>query len=165
MTNLADKKHVSMLEVVSMMSKITEDKLTGLNYFDWSKTIHLYLRSIRLGSHLDKDPHTDDSKDRCLEDDAHLFLQIRNFVDSEVLSLINHSEHVKELMDYLVFVYAGKGNISHIFDMCRAFYGSEKQDRSVTEFFMDYKNTYEELDMLLPFSQMLKSSKISRKRW
>ena len=61
-----DKKHVSTPEVVLMMSKITEDKLTGPNYLDWSKTIRLYLRSIRMTSHLDKDPPIDDSKDRCL---------------------------------------------------------------------------------------------------
>ena len=36
-------------------------------------------------------------------------------------------------MDYLDFVYSSKGNISHIFDVCRAFYCYEKQDRSLTE--------------------------------
>ena len=64
------KKPVSTLEVVPMMSKITEDKLTGPNYSDWSKTIHLYLRSIRMASHLDKDFPMDDSKDRWLEEDV-----------------------------------------------------------------------------------------------
>ena len=58
-----DKKHVSVLEVVLMMSKIMEDKLIGLNYSNWSKTIRLYLRSIRMANHLDKDPPTNDSKD------------------------------------------------------------------------------------------------------
>ena len=57
-----------------MMFKITEDKLTGPNYSNWSKTIHLYLRSIRLASHLDKEPPMDDSKEQWLEDDARLFL-------------------------------------------------------------------------------------------
>ena len=58
-----DKKSVSALEVVSMMSKIKEDKLIGPNYSDWSKTISLYLRSICMTSHLSKDPPTNDSKD------------------------------------------------------------------------------------------------------
>ena len=93
----------------------------------------------------------DDSKDRWLEDDARLFLQIRNYIDSKVLTLINHCEYVKELMEYLEFVYSGKGNISCIFDVCGAFYRTEKQDRSLTELFMDYKKTYEELNTLLPF--------------
>ena len=77
--------------------------------------------------YLDKDPPTDDSKDRWL--------------DSKVLTLINHCEYVKEPMEYLEFVYLGKGNISRIFDVCRAFYRTEKQDQSLTELFMDYKKT------------------------
>ena len=85
-----------------------------------------------MASHLSKDPPTDDSKDRWLEDDACLFLQIHNPIDGKVLTLINHCEHVKELMEYLEFVYSGKGNISHIFKVCRAFYRTKKQDRSLT---------------------------------
>ena len=104
------------------MSKITKDKLIGLNYLDWSKIICLYLRSIRIASHLDEDhPPTDDSKEQWLEDDARLFLQIRNSIDGKVLTHINNCEFVKELMDYLEFVYSGKENISRIFDVCRAF--------------------------------------------
>ena len=30
-----DKKSIATLEVVPMMSQITEDKLTGTNYLDW----------------------------------------------------------------------------------------------------------------------------------
>ena len=81
MTDSTDKKHVSAPKVVPMMSKITEDKLISLNYLDWSKTIRLYLRSIRMASHLNEDPLTDDSKDRWLEDDARLFFQICNSID------------------------------------------------------------------------------------
>ena len=44
-------------------------------------------------------------------------------------------------MDYLEFVYSGKGNISRIFDVCQAFYHSKKQDQSLKEFFIDYKKT------------------------
>ena len=63
MSESADKKLVLALEVVLIMSKITENKLTGPNYLDWSKAICLYLRSIRIASHLTEDPPTDDSKD------------------------------------------------------------------------------------------------------
>ena len=109
-----------------------------------------------MASHLSKDPPTDDSKDQWLEDDARLFLQIRNSIDGKVLTLINHCEYVKELMEYLKFVYSGKGNLSRIFDVCRSFYLIEKQVRSLTELFMDYKKTYEELNTLLPFSPDVK---------
>ena len=90
-----NKKHVSAPELVPLMFKITEEKLTGPKYSNWSKTIRLYLRGIRMDSHLDKDPPTDDSKERWLEDDARLFLQIHNSIDGKVLTLINHCEYVK----------------------------------------------------------------------
>ena len=89
-----------------------------------------------MASHLDKDPPTDDSKDQWLEDDARLFLQIRNSIDGKVLTLI------KELMDYFEFMYSGKGNISRMFHVCKVFYRTKKQDWSLTELFMDYKKTY-----------------------
>ena len=59
-------------------------------------------------------------------------------------------------MEYLEFMYSGKGHISRIFDVCRAFYRIEKQNRSLTELCMDYKKTYEELNTLLPFSPDVK---------
>ena len=71
-----------------------------------------------MASHLDKDPPTDDSKKRWMEDDARLFLQIRNSIDNKILTL-NQCEFPKELMDYLEFVYSSKGNNSHIFVVCR----------------------------------------------
>ena len=91
-----------------------------------------------MASHLSP---TNDSKDRWLEDDARLFLQICNSINGKVLTLINHFEYVKELMEYLEFVYYGKWNISRIFDVCKAFYRTEKQDWSLTELFMDHKKT------------------------
>ena len=39
MGDTVDKKPVLKSEVVSMMSKITDPKLNGLNYLEWSKTI------------------------------------------------------------------------------------------------------------------------------
>ena len=156
MSDSEEKKSTPKLEVVQMMSKITEDKLTGPNYLEWSKTIRIYVRSVCMGGHLTKDPPTDDSKEKWMEEDARLFIQIRNSIDSKVLGLVNHCEFVKELMDYLEFVFSGKGNVSRIFDVCKAFYRSEKQDQSLTEFFMAYKKIHEELNMLMPFSPDVK---------
>ena len=59
-------------------------------------------------------------------------------------------------MKYLEFAYFGKRNISRICDVCRSFYRTEKQDRSLMELFMNYKKTYEELNILLPFSPYVK---------
>ena len=85
-----------------------------------------------------------------------MLLQIRNSIESKVLTHINHCECVKELMEYLEFVYSSKGNIYRIFDVCGAFYCTEKQDWSLTELFMDCKKKYEELNTLLPFSPDVK---------
>ena len=85
-----------------------------------------------MGGHLTKDQPTDDSKEQWMEEDARLFIQIRNSIDNKVLGFINHCEFVKELMDYLEFVFSGKGNVSRIFDVCKAFYRSEKQEKSLT---------------------------------
>ena len=63
MIDSKEKKPIPKLEVVPMMSKITEDKLIGPNYFEWSKTIRIYVRSVRMGGHLTKDPPTNDSKE------------------------------------------------------------------------------------------------------
>ena len=96
-----------------------------------------------------------------MEDDA---LQIRNSIEGKVLTFINHCEFLKELMKYLEFVYFGKGNISRIFDVFIVFDRAEKQDWSLTELFMDYKKTYEELNILLPFSPDFKVQQAQREK-
>ena len=89
-------------------------------------------------------------------------MQIHNSIKSEAIGLIIHCKFVKEIMDYLDCLYSEKGNISRIFDEYKAFYRSEKQDRSLTVYFTDYKKTYEELNMLLPFSPNVKVQQAQR---
>ena len=57
-----------------------------------------------------------------MEEDARLFIQIRYSIDIKVLGLVIHCEFVKELMDYLEFLFSGKGSVSHIVDVCKGFY-------------------------------------------
>ena len=98
------------------------------------------------------DPPKDDSRQKWLREDAWLFLQIQNSINNEVIGLINHCEFVKELMEYLDFLYCEKRNVSCIYEVCKAFH-----DRSLTSYFMDFKRTYDELNnMLLPFSPDVK---------
>ncbi|KAK2985083.1 hypothetical protein RJ640_022961 [Escallonia rubra] len=160
---MTDNK-VQVGEVVPVLSKIAENKLNGTNYLDWSKTVRIYMRSIDKDEHLSSDPPTDDTKRLWLREDARLCLQIRNSIDSEILGLINHCEFVKELMDYLEFLYSGKCNISRIYDVCRAFYRPEKETKTLTAFFMDFKKTYEELNILLPFSKDIKVQQAQREQ-
>ena len=59
-----DTKPALVLEMVLMMSKITEHKLNGLGYLEWSKTIRIYVKSIRMAAHLNKDLPIDDLKEK-----------------------------------------------------------------------------------------------------
>ena len=43
---MSDKKAAVVSDVVSVMSKITEHKLNGSNYLDWSKIVQISLLSI-----------------------------------------------------------------------------------------------------------------------
>ncbi|KAK2966743.1 hypothetical protein RJ640_001067 [Escallonia rubra] len=148
----------------SMAYAFRPAKKCSANNKDWSKTVRIYMRSIDKDDHLSSDPPTDDTKRLWLREDARLILQIRNSIDSEILGLINHCEFVKELMDYLEFLYSGKGNISRIYDVCRAFYRPEKETKTLTTFFMDFKKTYEEWNMLLPFSKDIKVQQAQREQ-
>ena len=115
--NKSETKFVTITNVIPIMSKITKHKLNGSKFIDWSKTVRVYLRSIEKDNYLIDDPSTDNTKQAWMRDNARLFLQIRNSIDSEVIGLINHCEFVKELMDYLDFLYSGKGNISRIYEV------------------------------------------------
>ena len=91
-----------------------------------AKRVCIYLSSVDLDNHLNKKPLTNDSKQQWIWEDACLFFQICNSINSEVIVVINHCDFVKELIDYLDFLYCGKGNIACIFDVCKAFYRLEK---------------------------------------
>ena len=132
MSDSEEKKPTPKPEMVLMMSKIMEDKPTGPNYLELSKTIRIYVRSVRMGGHLTKDPPADDLKVQWMEEDSRLFIQICNSIDNKIPGLVNHYEFVKKLMDYLAFVFSRKGNVSRIFDVCKVFYRSKKQDQSLT---------------------------------
>jgi len=150
---MSDSKSVSVTtDIIPTTTKITDQKLNWSNFRGWSKTIRVYLRSINKAYHLTDNPPDDNTKEAWLTDDARIFLQLRNSIDSEILPLIDHYEYVKELMDYLDCMYSGKGNISRIYDVCQSFHRTEQQDLSLTAYFMNFKRTYEELNVLLPFS-------------
>ena len=62
-----------------------------------------------MGGHLTKDPPTDDSKEQWMEEDARLFIQIRNSIDNKILGLVNHCEYFKELIDYWSLCFLERG--------------------------------------------------------
>ncbi|XP_065870644.1 uncharacterized protein [Euphorbia lathyris] len=72
----------------SLVMKITDHKLTGLNYVDWSKTVKIYLHIIRKSRHLFDVSNT--TVDDWMEDDARLFTQIKNSVVTSIISTVQH---------------------------------------------------------------------------
>ena len=92
-------------EVLPVAIRLTDNKLNGSNYFEWSKTVRLYLRSMGKASHLTSDPPTNNSRDQwLLQTDGRLFLQIINSIKPSVVCLVNHCEYVKQLIDCLDFL-------------------------------------------------------------
>lgn len=156
------------VDSIQMMLKIIDHKLNNLNYLNWSKTIRLYLRSIDKGNRLTESPPKLDSTEEkdlmWLRDDARLFLQIRNSIDGEVIGLVDHCEFVKELMEYLEFLYSGKGNVTGMYDVCKSFYRAEKQEQTLMNYFMNFKKTYEEFNVLLPISPDVKVQQKQREQ-
>lgn len=65
-------------------------------------------------------------------------------------------------MDYLEFLYSGKRNISCIFEVCKSFHQPKKLNKSLTTPFMEFKKTYKELNMLLPFTANIKVQQTQR---
>ncbi|WMV08547.1 hypothetical protein MTR67_001932 [Solanum verrucosum] len=88
--------------------------------------------------HLFQHPPTDDTKKTWIRDDARLLLQIINSIDNEVVGLVDH--------------------------FCKAFYRSEKEAKSLTTYFMEFKKTYEELNVFLPFSTNIKVQHAQREQ-
>lgn len=80
----------SVMEVMPIMSKITNHKLGDSNYFDWSKNIRLNLRSIDKDDHLRKEQLNEESDDKddqvWLRDDARFYLQIRNSTNTNIIN-------------------------------------------------------------------------------
>ena len=153
-----------MPDLIPTSSRVTDNKLNGTNYFEWIKTIRLYVRSMGMASHMDFDPPTDGSRDLWLQHDARMFLQIINSIEPSVSTLVSHCEYVKELINYLEFLYSGQSNISRIYSVCKAFHRGEQHDRSLTTYTMEFKKVYEEMNSLLPLSTDVKIIKGQREQ-
>ena len=108
-SNMADIKNMVVSNVIPLASKITNHKLNGSNYYDWCWTILFYLRSNDMDDHMTEDAPEDAKKKKdWLRDDVHLYLQIKNSIESEIIGLVDHCESVKELWEFLDFLYSGK---------------------------------------------------------
>ena len=96
-----------------------------------------------------------------MEEDARLFIQIRNSIDNKVLGLVNHCEFVKELMYYLEFVFSGKRKFSRIL-MCVKHSIDQRNMISLSlNFLWTTKRYMKSLICLCPLVQMSKLSKVN----
>lgn len=79
--------------------------------------------------HLTKDPLTDAKLAKTWAiDDARIFSQMLNSMDSDVTALVTHVETMKELCEYLEMLYSGKDNLRRIYDLSQDFYRTERKD-------------------------------------
>nr|GEY80722.1 uncharacterized protein [Tanacetum cinerariifolium] len=122
----------SVIDGLPIVNKITHTKLDGSIFFAWSKTIRIYLHSIIKGSHLKYNPHTDETKDQWLQNEARLFLMIKNSIEPYVIPLLDH------------------------YNVCMDFHRGEQQDLSLIAYVMEFKKMHKELNSLLPISADMK---------
>ena len=105
--------------VIPLASKITEHKLNGSNYYNWHQTILFYLRSTDMDDHMTEDPPEDVKKKKdWFREDARLYLQIKNSIESDIIGLVDHCEFVKELLEFLDFLYSGKEQVHRMLEVC-----------------------------------------------
>ncbi|TYJ97232.1 putative Polyprotein [Cucumis melo var. makuwa] len=106
----------------------------------------------------------DAKKKDWLCDDARLYLQIKNSIESEIIGLVDHCESIKELLEFLDFLYSGKEQVQRMFEVCMQFSRAEQKAGSVTNYFMRLKKITAELALLLPFSPDVKVQQAQRKK-
>ena len=68
------------------------------------------IRSTNMDDHVTEEPPKDDKEKAWLHDDARSYIQIKNFIDRDVVGLIDHCDFVKELLELLDFLYSEKKN-------------------------------------------------------
>ncbi|RVW27977.1 Retrovirus-related Pol polyprotein from transposon TNT 1-94 [Vitis vinifera] len=122
------------------------------------------MKSVAKDDPLTEEPPTDITRKLWMQDDAWLFLQMKNSINSDIVGLLSHCEFVKELMDYLDFLYSGKGNVSRMYDVWNSFHCPKKGAKSLTAYFMDFKKVYEELNALMPFSPEVRVQQAQREQ-
>ncbi|KAL4032882.1 hypothetical protein IC575_005965 [Cucumis melo] len=118
-----------------------------------------------MDDHMTEDAPEDAKKKKdWLRDDARLYLQIKNSIESEIIGLVDHCEFVKELLEFLGFLYSGKEQVHRMFEVCMQFFRAEQKAESVTNYFMRLKKITAALALLLPFSPDVKVQQAQREK-
>ena len=118
-----------------------------------------------MDDHMIENPLEDvNKKKNWLRDDAYLYLQIKNCINSEVIGLVDHCKTFKELLEFLDFLYSGKEQIHRMFEVCLQFFRAKQRAQFVTSYFMCIKKIIAKLAWLLPFSPNVKVQQAQREK-
>ena len=79
-----------------------------------------------MDDHMTEDPPEDAKQKDWLCNDARLYLQIKNSIESEIIGLIDHRESV-ELLKFLDFLYSSKEQVHRMFEVCIQFFHANKK--------------------------------------
>ena len=71
-------------DLIPTTTRLTDNKLNGSNFFEWSKTVRLYIRGMGMASHLTSDPPTNVNQDLWLQQDVRLLIQIINSIKPRI---------------------------------------------------------------------------------
>ncbi|GAV83563.1 UBN2_3 domain-containing protein, partial [Cephalotus follicularis] len=99
-----------------------------------------------------------------LREDARIFGQLLNSMDNKIVDLVTHIDTVKDLWSYLSVLYSGHNNLSRIYDLSQQFYHVTRQERSLTQYFADFKRMYKELNSPLPITADVKQMQGQREQ-
>ncbi|GAV66126.1 hypothetical protein CFOL_v3_09636 [Cephalotus follicularis] len=85
-------------------------------------------------------------------------------MDNKIVDLVTHIDTVKDLWSYLGVLYSGHNNLSCTYDLSQQFYRVTRQERSLTQYFADFKRLYEELNSLLSITTNVKQMQDQREQ-
>ncbi|XP_065860505.1 uncharacterized protein [Euphorbia lathyris] len=97
-------------------------------------------------------------------EDYKLFNQIQNTLDPTVDDVVTHCETVKELWEYLEFLYANKKDVSHLHMLLLRIYRAEQKNRSLLQYYTEVKQTYEEENNMFPIVSDVKQMQAQKER-
>ncbi|XP_056159617.1 uncharacterized protein LOC115679796 [Syzygium oleosum] len=161
---MADKNKGVLTEVVSTSSnRLTEEKLAGItNFQHWKRIVVIVLTGREQNHHLTGARTAADTKWDTM--DARILGQMWNSMESHVAALVTHATTVKDLWDYLNVLYSGENNLSRIYEISQDFFRADRKNRSLTQFFADFKQMYEEFNHLLPITSDVKTMQEQREQ-
>lgn len=84
--------------------------------------------------------------------DARILGQMLNSMESNVADVVTYIDTVREMWEYLDVLYSGQNNPLRIYELSQEFNQFERKGYSITQYFVDSKRMYKELNDVLPIS-------------